>query len=420
MRAAYSYKRFSSAGQIDGDSLDRQMEIARDWYNREIAPLGIPLDESFTDSGRSAYKGEHVGKHGDLGRFLAAIESGAVSKGSILIAENLDRISRQGPKIARVLLARIVDNGVDVHIVNIGKKLTYGWENRTEDSVVVDMELSRAFKESERKSLMIKAGLKAVKHDDDWCGILPFWLKKVYEPIAAPTSNGKKIKPKYKIIEIPEKADLVREMFRLAAQGLGAKRILQDLDSRGIKCSISLGYLGELLRNRAVLGEHQPLLYLESGPVEDGDPVLKFPRVVDQTQFNTVAARLDGKMKVCADGKKRPATGNRNSHEANNLFEGLLYDVTENPERSLHFQNKGGANNPYLISAWEPARKGNRVRYDLFETDFLRYLKDEVDWKAVAGEKETEALKKARNDLNHVKVELDQASHLLARGNPKR
>ncbi len=85
-----------------------------------------------------------IRKRGDLGRFLAAIQSGAVSKGSILIAENLDRISRQGPKIARKLFERIVDEGVEIHIVNIAKKLTYGWENRTEDSVVVDMELKRA------------------------------------------------------------------------------------------------------------------------------------------------------------------------------------------------------------------------------------------------------------------------------------
>jgi Resolvase, N terminal domain len=117
-----------------------------------IAPLNIPLDETFTDSARSAYKGEHVGKHGDLGRFLAAIQSGAVTKGSVVYAENEDRLSRQGAKIGPTLLERIVDERVDVHIVNMGKKLTYGWENRQEDSIVVDAELGRAFKESQRKS----------------------------------------------------------------------------------------------------------------------------------------------------------------------------------------------------------------------------------------------------------------------------
>jgi Resolvase, N terminal domain/Recombinase len=414
--AAFSYKRFSSSGQINNDSFDRQEGVARDWYNREIAPLGIPLDESFTDSARSAYNGEHVGKRGDLGRFVAAIKSGVVSKGSILIAENLDRISRQGPKIARELFKEIVDKGVDVHIVNIATKLTYGWENHPRYSVIVDLELDRAFKESERRSQLISSGLTAVKHSDGWAGILPFWLQKVYEPGSAPISNGKKAeKPKYTIVEIPEKAELVREIFRLATNGLGSKRILQDLHSRGFECSISLGTVGELLRNRAVLGEHQPLQYLETGPVADGDPVLKFPRIVDQTDFDIVAVRLDSKMKVCADGKVRPATGNRYSHEANNLFEALLRDVTEAPERSMTFQKKGEWANPYLISKWEPGRKSNRVRYDLFEHEFLHYLRDEVDWKAVAGEKETGALKQARHELNCVRAERDQASHLLAR-----
>jgi DNA invertase Pin-like site-specific DNA recombinase len=408
--AAYSYTRFSSAGQIGNNSFDRQIEDGRAWYAQEIAPLGIPLDETFTDSARSAYKGEHVGKHGDLGRFLAAIQSGTVAKGSILIAENLDRISRQGNKIGRKLLEKIVDEGVDVHIVNIEKKLTYGWENRQNDYTLVDGELNRAFKESQRKSVIIKAGLKAKKHTDDWAGNLPFWLQKVDE-------HGKRMKGSdgYTIVEIPEQAELVREIFRLSAQGLGAKRTMQALKAQGINCSISLGTVGELLRNRAVLGEHQPMVYHDSGAVPDGDPVQKFPPIVDQTQFNMVAARLDGKLKVGADGKLRPATGSHNSGEAKNLFEFLLFDVTDQPERTLQFQCKGGFNNPYLISAWEPDRKGNRIRYDLFEKDFLRYLKDQVDWKAVAGEKETAALTQARDDLNRVRAELDQANHLFTR-----
>jgi hypothetical protein len=409
MKAAYSYTRFSSIGQKGNNSTDRQIEEGRAWYAEHIAPLGIPLDETFTDSARSAYKGEHVGKHGDLGRFVAAIQSGAVSKGSILIAENLDRISRQGPKIGRKLLEKIVDEGVDVHVVTQEKKLTYGWENRQEDYSVVDGELNRAFKESQRKSKIIKAGLKAVKHKDGWAGVLPFWLQKIDE-------HGKTIKGSngYTIVEIPEKADLVREIFRLAAQGLGSKRIMQDLDSRGIKCGIALGTVGEVLKNRAVLGEHQPLQYLETGTVPDGDPVMKFPRVIDQTLFDMVAARLDSKKKVCADGKVRPATGSHNSDRPDNLFEGLLHDVTSNPERTLQLQNKGGFNNPFLNSAWEPTRKANRIRYDLFEKTFLGYL-TEADWKAIAGEKETEPLKKARHDLNLVKVELDQMSRLLAK-----
>jgi DNA invertase Pin-like site-specific DNA recombinase len=88
----------------------------------------MPLEEMACDEALSAWKGEHVEK-GSLGHFLAEIKVGRIATGSILIAENLDRISRQGPKIARRLIEQIVDNGVDVHIVNISMKLTRNWEN---------------------------------------------------------------------------------------------------------------------------------------------------------------------------------------------------------------------------------------------------------------------------------------------------
>src|SRR6202011_1116754 len=156
------------------------------------------------------------------------------------------------------------------------------------DSIVIDIELKRALEESSRKSEMIGAGLAKVRHSDGWAGNLPFWLQKIDE-------SGKRIKASegYTIVEIPEMAELVREIFRLATQGLGAKRILQSLKANGIHCKVSLATVGHLLRNRAVLGEHQPHQYLDSGTILDGDPVLKFPRIVDQTQFDMVAARLD-------------------------------------------------------------------------------------------------------------------------------
>jgi hypothetical protein len=63
---AYSYARFSSARQAESNSLKRQLDIAREWYAREIAPLGLPLDDLKCDDGYSAYRGVHVEK-GSLG-----------------------------------------------------------------------------------------------------------------------------------------------------------------------------------------------------------------------------------------------------------------------------------------------------------------------------------------------------------------
>ena len=56
MKKAYSYARFSNSCQTGGNSLERQLQIATDWYNREIKPLGISLDALDSDTGYSAYK----------------------------------------------------------------------------------------------------------------------------------------------------------------------------------------------------------------------------------------------------------------------------------------------------------------------------------------------------------------------------
>jgi Resolvase, N terminal domain/Recombinase len=386
MKAAYSYKRFSSAAQTDGDSLERQMQIARDWYYRQIAHLGIPLDETFTDSGVSAFTGKHIGKRGNLGRFLAAIQSGAVSKGSILIAENLDRISRQGPKVARKLLEQIVDNGVDVHVVNIDKKLTYGWENRNEDSIIVDVELSRAFKESERKSQLVGAALGKKKLLESWTTTAPFWIKK---------SNGG-------FAVIPEKVKLVKEVFRLALLGLGAKRITRALP----EWEFSIMTVTRTLRNRAVLGEHEV----------NGEPIKKWPRIIDQQVFDKAQKLLNAKNSMCSDGNIRPHTGARNSDEATNLFQGLIYDVTDSPkERPMYYRGPDSQRHKAaLISKFNPDHKGHSIQYEPFETAFIQFL-NEQNWREIAGQKETPELGIARNKLNTVLAEIDRQERLIAR-----
>jgi DNA invertase Pin-like site-specific DNA recombinase len=385
MKAAFSYKRFSSAAQTDGDSLERQMQIARDWYNHEIAHLGIPLDETLTDPGRSAFTGENIGKRGSLGRFLAAIQDGTVSRGSILIAENLDRISRQGPKVARKLLEQIVDNGVDVHVVNIGKKLTYGWENRNEDSIIVDVELSRAFKESERKSQLVGAALGKKKLLETWTTTAPFWIEK---------SNGG-------FAVIPEKVKLVKEIFRLALLGLGAKRIARALP----EWEFSIMTVTRTLRNRAVLGEHEV----------NGEPIKKWPRIIDQQVFDKAQKLLDAKNAMCSDGNIRPHTGARNSDEASNLFQGLIYDVTDSLKRPMYYRGADSQRHKaLLISKFSPEHKAHSIKYKPFETAFIHFLTQQ-NWREIAGQKETQELGIARNKLNIVLAEIDQQQRLIER-----
>ncbi|MBL1822880.1 recombinase family protein, partial [Klebsiella pneumoniae] len=53
-------------------------------------------------------------KSGAFGEFLAAVESGVIEAGSVLLVESLDRVSRQDIDTARERLRKILLAGVDV------------------------------------------------------------------------------------------------------------------------------------------------------------------------------------------------------------------------------------------------------------------------------------------------------------------
>ncbi len=89
---AYSYLRFSTPEQIKGDSTRRQKDGAKKYAEEH----GLDLDEklTFQDLGVSALHGKNA-ETGALGVFLQAVREGRVEKGSYLLVESLDRISRK-------------------------------------------------------------------------------------------------------------------------------------------------------------------------------------------------------------------------------------------------------------------------------------------------------------------------------------
>src|SRR5690348_11123783 len=106
---AYSYIRFSSAPQGRGDSLRRQTELSE----RYAAKHSLVLDQSLhlRDLGVSAYDGSNVAR-GALGGFLRAIRQGRIAKGSYLLVESLDRLSRAQVMQALSVFTEIINAGV--------------------------------------------------------------------------------------------------------------------------------------------------------------------------------------------------------------------------------------------------------------------------------------------------------------------
>src|SRR5579862_8014108 len=106
---AYSYVRFSTLDQIHGDSLRRQTEAAADWCRRNH----ITLVDSYRYLGVSAFRGKNV-EVGKLAAFLKLVTDGRIEKGSYLIVESLDRLSRNDlPKALRLFLD-ILEAGIVV------------------------------------------------------------------------------------------------------------------------------------------------------------------------------------------------------------------------------------------------------------------------------------------------------------------
>ncbi|TIU44563.1 MAG: recombinase family protein, partial [Mesorhizobium sp.] len=108
---AYSYIRMSTDIQLRGDSLRRQEQASKRYAEQH----GLQLVEDFKleDIGVSAFKGANVSS-GALGRFLELVKGGQIAKGSYLLVESLDRISRQQILDSVPIFFDIVKSGINV------------------------------------------------------------------------------------------------------------------------------------------------------------------------------------------------------------------------------------------------------------------------------------------------------------------
>jgi DNA invertase Pin-like site-specific DNA recombinase len=232
---AYSYLRFSDPHQSKGDSVRRQDELRDDWLKRNP---GVRLDTSVTlqDRGKSAFTGEHR-KNPDrhaLAAFLKLVDSGKVPRGSYLLIENLDRLSREHEVPACHLLTGILMAGIQVVQLSPYEMLLTDKSNGWELMRAV-MELSRGHGESAMKSERIGKAWAAKKA-----------RARRGEPQVSrsPNVNGMKllthILPSWveerggKLVLIPGRAAAVRRMFQLSAAGYGSKRIASVLTREGV------------------------------------------------------------------------------------------------------------------------------------------------------------------------------------------
>jgi DNA invertase Pin-like site-specific DNA recombinase len=342
MAVAYSYLRFSSPQQATGDSLRRQTQNREVWL---ATHPGTELDRSLvmTDAGRSAFQRKNWDTYA-LARFVECIKSGRVEKGSYLLVENLDRLSREDAGEATELFLSIVNKGIVV--VQLSPVvMEFRRPVNMHSLMFAIMELSRGHSESAIKSERGRAS----------------WAKKQGE--AATRVVTRKLpgwirfdEQKGKLVLDPERAKVVRRVFGLARDGYGVTAISAKLNAEGVpvmgravvkgrKVAWSGSLVYYMLQTRAVLGEYVPYKGRTGGtPVAEPVPNY-FPPVIDADTFHAVQAAMARRARV--------GRGRRGTHV--NLFAGLLIDARDDGTLSYWHTR---VNPPTLISINAKERRG--------------------------------------------------------------
>jgi DNA invertase Pin-like site-specific DNA recombinase len=248
MTKAYSYIRFSSSIQHKGDSLRRQTELSEKYAKEHNLDLDWSLN--LKDLGISAFDGSNRTK-GALGEFLQLVNDGKIPKGSYLLVESLDRLSRDKVLEAFSVFTSILTAGITIVTLTDNQVFTYESANYNFNSLLISLStMFRANEESQTKSKRIRASWDNKRNNIDvkiLTGRCPYWLR--------PSDN----KTNFELIE--NRVDVVKRIYEMAKEGYGNSLIVKTLNNEGIPTFSKLtdgwqaSYIQKLLMNPAVYGE---------------------------------------------------------------------------------------------------------------------------------------------------------------------
>jgi len=214
---AISYVRFSTIEQRGGDSVRRQTEATEAYCKKN----GLTLTDEFRlkDLGKSAYKGIHRNATGALGQLEKQVADGKIPKGTVLIVENLDRLSREDIVTAQLLLLNLINKGIEIVALSDNERRysKVSLAANPFELMISIMVMSRAHEESKIKSYRVKeswVNRNKLAAEGRHINIrLPSWLE----------SKNKKY------FVTPTKAEVIKRIFKLYLDGFGTQSIAQIL-----------------------------------------------------------------------------------------------------------------------------------------------------------------------------------------------
>ncbi len=301
---AYSYIRCSTREQLKGDSVRRQVKKAEEY----AAKHGLVLsNQGYRDLGVSAYHEKNLKEGSEFMALIKAIEDRKIPKGSTLIIENLDRLSRGFITNSLPLFMRIINAGVRIATVTDDKCYDHASVNKNPmDLMMAVMILSAANAESSKKNQRVADAWKEAQKNAEKEKIktsYPSWLKLNENSFTVEEAEAK----------------MVRRIYKMFLGGIAVTKIARTLNEEGIKTFSGKTWVATtvkyLLKNPAVLGEYHAGRRENGKKVKTGQVVKGYyPELISSSDYYRAQAKF----------KLNPSKIGRPQAEEANLFAGII------------------------------------------------------------------------------------------------
>lgn len=395
---AISYLRWSSAIQGTGDTLRRQTDKIDAWL---AARPHVRLAQELIDAGVSAFRGKNI-KDGAFGALLTAVQDGKIPRGTYLLVESLDRISRLTPEEALAIFLQLINAGIIIVTLMDGQEYRSGQNDILMLLFKSIMIMATAHEEVLKRSERIKESwvgrTKAARESGKAIkGNLPAWL--YYDARGILKSDEAKVA-------------IVQRIFDMCISGAGLQAIAATLNREGLvplslhkrkaiknrSDNWTVTTVACILRYRAVYGDYHP---------NKAEPIYGiFPVIVSKEDFHRAEA---------ARAKRLTVVRGRSGKHYTNLFKGIAKchycggamtikngRNKRSPNRPLQIQCEGLGVQTCNHKPWN---------YPMFESAFLSVVR-EIDTRAIIDggkESRTDKLTKKLQSLQGERLAVQKA-----------
>jgi len=385
MPIGYSYIRFSSTKQEQGDSITRQNKA----FLKVCESLDLtPFTKPYEDLGVSAWRGKNKDE-GNLSAFIQACQGPqrTVKPGDYLVIEKLDRASRESPIKVLALIQSILETGVK--IATASPMRVYDSTSLEDPFTLIEIVIlaTRAKEESDTKSERVKSAWAGKYENADKelvTARLPAWCC---------------IDEVGKVKLVPERAAIIKNMFKWATtEGIGQRAIAKRLNVMKVPTwgggkAWNYSYVRLILLDKRVTGAAYGLNdYL--------------PQVITPEVFERVTADTANRIRF------RGAKGEKVA----NLFNGLAYD-TDTGSTMVVIKKRPQAPYRYIPSAYVTGKSKESLSfpYELFERAFLVMVEGLTVKQLIGTSDLAQKLEGQKEDIENQITKVDTRLHSLRR-----